>query len=215
MSLCSNVIFLDVETTGVDNMSEVLSISMLKVKFNEELKFEVVDSINRYYYSKGFNGAFEINGLDENSIDKLRGDDCKYAEFFYDFWNVNDIKEFCKGINHYVAHNIRFDMQWLGFLRGKNNKYFCTMLSNIDIVKIKNKPFSYGYSKGYKYKRPRLIETIKYYGINIDNLHNSKSDTKAVYKIFLQMNKDFKTKKRIINFLNYNIYIGNYKYFVA
>ena len=73
---------------------------------------------------------------------------------------------------------------------------FCTMNENVNNVKIEGK---YG-----KYKWPKLNETAKFYGIEVDEFctHRSDYDTYLCKEIFVRMLKDNNYNKKILEFLN-------------
>ena len=75
-------------------------------------------------------------------------------------------------------------------------KKFCTMNENVENLKIEGK---YG-----KYKLPKLNETAKYYGIEVDELstHRSDYDTYLCKEIFVKMLKDNNYNSKILEFLS-------------
>ena len=125
---------------------------------------------------------------DEN-ISILRKDR-NYSKYFDEDY---DFEDFCSGITHFVAHNISFDSQ---FLNIPYMRKFCTMNENINNVKIEGK---YG-----KYKWPKLNETAKFYGIEVDEFCTNRSDydTYLCKEIFVRMLKDSNYNKKILEFLN-------------
>ena len=198
IKLNKNIIFFDVETNGFQG-SSVLSMSAIKVNYNSENtgeernKWKKVSEFNRFYFrneGEELNeGAINVNGLTDENISILRKDRnySKYFEEDYDF------EDFCDGVKHFVAHNISFDSQ---FLNIPYMRKFCTMNENVNNVKIEGK---YG-----KYKWPKLNETAKYYGIEVDELstHRSDYDTYLCKEIFVKMLKDNNYNSKILEFLN-------------
>ena len=187
------IIIFDLETNGIKDCS-VLSISAIKLEVDiENLNVREIDKFDRYYYrnpgEKINFGAIRVNGLTDENISILRKDRnySKYFEEDYDF------EDFCSGITHFVAHNISFDSQ---FLNIPYMRKFCTMNENVENLKIEGK---YG-----KYKWPKLNETAKYYGIEVDELstHRSDYDTYLCKEIFVKMLKDNNYNSKILEFLS-------------
>ena len=189
------IIVFDLETNGIKDCS-VLSISAIKLEVDiENLNVREIERFDRYYYrnpgEKINFGAIRVNGLTDENISILRKDRnySKYFEEDYDF------EDFCNGVKHFVAHNISFDSQ---FLNIPYMRKFCTMNENVENLKIEGK---YG-----KYKWPKLNETAKYYGIEVDELstHRSDYDTYLCKEIFVKMLKDNNYNSKILEFLSEN-----------
>lgn len=187
------IIIFDLETNGIRDCS-VLSISAIKLEVDiENLNVREIGKFDRYYYrnpgEKINFGAIRVNGLTDENISILRKDKnySKYFEEDYDF------EDFCDGVKHFVAHNISFDSQ---FLKIPYMRKFCTMNENVENLKIEGK---YG-----KYKWPKLNETAKYYGIEVDELstHRSDYDTYLCKEIFIKMLKDNNYNSKILEFLS-------------
>ena len=187
------IIVFDLETNGIKDCS-VLSISAIKLEVDiESLNVREIGKFDRYYYrnpgEKINFGAIRVNGLTDENISILRKDRnySKYFEEDYDF------EDFCDGVKHFVAHNISFDSQ---FLNIPYMRKFCTMNENVENLKIEGK---YG-----KYKWPKLNETAKYYGIEVDELstHRSDYDTYLCKEIFVKMLKDNNYNSKILEFLS-------------
>lgn len=187
------IVFFDLETNGFSNCS-ILSVSAVKYLIDiETLKMVELGSFNRYYFPiEDYNmGAIEVNGLTEDRVIELRGDE-EYPEFFKDDEGFYD---FIDDVEHLVGHNINFDY---GFIK-RNRKYktYCTMKATTGILKIPN---TRGYG-GYKY--PKLIEAAQYYGIKLqeERFHDSDYDVEITVKIFKHLCKNENEKVKIINFL--------------
>ena len=189
------IIVFDLETNGIKDCS-VLSISAIKLEVDiENLNVREIERFDRYYYrnpgEKINFGAIRVNGLTDENISILRKDRnySKYFEEDYDF------EDFCNGVKHFVAHNISFDSQ---FLNRPYMRKFCTMNENVENLKIEGK---YG-----NYKWPKLNETAKYYGIEVDELstHRSDYDTYLCKEIFVKMLKDNNYNSKILEFLSEN-----------
>ena len=187
------IIVFDLETNGIRNCS-VLSISAIKLEVDSEnLSIREIGKFDRYYYrnpGESINyGAINVNGLTDENIAILRKDR-NYSKYFDEDY---EFEEFCEGVTHFVAHNISFDSQ---FLNIPYMKKFCTMNENVENLKIEGK---YG-----KYKWPKLNETAKYYGIEVDELstHRSDYDTYLCKEIFVRMLQDNNYNSRVLDFLN-------------
>lgn len=187
------IIIFDLETNGIKDCS-VLSISAIKLEVDiENLNVREIERFDRYYYrnpgEKINFGAIRVNGLTDENISILRKDR-NYSKYFDEDY---DFEDFCDGVKHFVAHNISFDSQ---FLKIPYMRKFCTMNENVENLKIEGK---YG-----KYKWPKLNETAKYYGIEVDELstHRSDYDTYLCKEIFVKMLKDNNYNRKILEFLS-------------
>lgn len=189
------IIIFDVETNGMKG-SSVLSISAIKLKINDSFeKWEKVDEYNRFYYrnpGESINyGAINVNGLTDEVIKEKRIN-IKYPENFNE--DIGSFEKFCSGVDHFVAHNIKFDESFIPF---KLEKKFDTMLENIDEVK------SSWNSKTNSYKWPKLIECANFYKVPFDdeNFHESLYDVYITGRILYRMSKFPKTKEKLKKFL--------------
>ena len=189
------IIIFDLETNGIKDCS-VLSISAIKLEVDiENLNVREIERFDRYYYrnpgEKINFGAIRVNGLTDENISILRKDR-NYSKYFKEDY---DFEDFCDGVKHFVAHNISFDSQ---FLNIPYMRKFCTMNENVENLKIEGK---YG-----NYKWPKLNETAKYYGIEVDELstHRSDYDTYLCKEIFVKMLKDNNYNSKILEFLSEN-----------
>lgn len=174
-----NFIVFDTETNGMKN-SAVLSISAIKLQYDfDDKKLIKIDEYDRYYYRNAGErinyGALKVHGLtDEVISEKRRGND--YPRYFVE--DISSFLEFCKDTDHYIAHNISFDRSFIPFVLKHE---FCTMLENVDIVKIKK-------ANG-NYKWPKLNELATYYKVPFDEgkLHGSLYDTTILGRIVYRM----------------------------
>lgn len=190
--MLKKLIFFDVETNGTNATSSVLSISAMKIIYDDENNSLYEEGkYNRFYYvnegEEENQKAIEINGLNKEEITRRREktfENNEYPKYFKD--DYLSFYNFCDGATHYIAHNIKFDRQFIPFIL---EKQFDTMIENIDIVKI---PSNNQYSM---YKWPKLSECASYYKIKLeeDKLHESMYDViimaRVFYKMFLQKNE--------------------------
>lgn len=200
--MIKKVIFFDVETNGVTPLNSVLSISAMKVTFDTESnKMIKLDEFDRFYFrNEGEQpnlDALKVNGLYDEEIERRRAmSSIKYPKTFKE--DIDNFYIFCDNAEHFVAHNIRFDRQFIPF----NLKYqFDTMIENIEIVKVPNLT---GFSK---YKWPKLMECANYYNIPLDEneLHNSMYDVLIMGRVMFKMLKDPVAKLKVRRFLVDNI----------
>lgn len=96
-----NLIFLDVETTGLEKTAKLIEIGAIGVSFDGvECKLETFEAL----INPGFpitEKITEITKITQSMLDEHGGTDNKYTEFV----------EWVKKINpkHFVAHNAKFD----------------------------------------------------------------------------------------------------------
>lgn len=189
------LIVFDTETNGLGNCS-VLSISAIKIVGN---KYD--SEFNRFYFPiEPFNAeSSEKTGLDYTTIKKLRID-ASYPKYFKD--DIESFYNFIKDCTHFIGHNISFDQRFIKPIELLH--VFCTMNSNMNILKLRKKDNSL--------KQPKLLEVANYYGINFnpDNLHGSLYDAKLTLKVFIAMSKHPVAKYSVNTFLNKN---GKYPIF--
>lgn len=198
--MIKNLIFFDTETNGTLPTSSVLSISAMKIEYNSETNELIkVGEYNRFYYrneGEPLNeGAISVNGLTDDVIKKNRESTFEYTGEYPKYYtdDVDSFYAFCDGSKHFIAHNIKFDRQFIPFIL---EKQFDTMLENVEIVKIpSNNPYN-------KYKWPKLIECANYYGVKYenDNMHQSMYDVLIMARIFYVMFKKNNTK--LLEFIN-------------
>ena len=192
-----DIIFFDTETNGFKG-SSVLSISAIKVNYDEKTdKFTKKEDFHRFYFrnpgEEVNEGAIKVNGLTDEVIaqerEKTGGN---YPETFKQ--DMNNFYNFCKGVDHYVAHNIKFDRDFIDF---PLKKQFDTMLENIDVLKLPGK-----FEGSYKW--PKLMECIAHYKIPYEenNLHGSYYDVLMTFRLFYKMSKSPEIKDKIKDFFN-------------
>ncbi len=193
--MAKEVVIFDVETNGMKG-SSVLSISAIKLRVDDNLEtWEKLEEYNRFYFrnpGEEINyGAVNVNGLTDDVIREKRSAEIYPKHFLED---AGSFEEFCRGVEHFVAHNIKFDESFIPF---KLRKKFDTMIENIDIVRV-----SWN-AKTNSYKWPKLIECANYYKVPFDdaNFHESLYDVYITGRILYRMSRYHKTKERLKKFL--------------
>lgn len=123
--------------------------------------------------------------LEESNITAIKmGFNLKTGEFIRleDFQDGKKeaFKIFSNDVEHFVSHNIKLSENILNL---NQRIQFCTMITNINIVEIKN-------SNG-RNRWPKLLEVSKYYGIksNNDLVLNNLNITKLTIQVFQKMLK--------------------------
>ncbi|WP_067143316.1 3'-5' exonuclease [Oceanivirga salmonicida] len=185
------LIFFDVETNGLKGTS-VLSISAMKASYNTETdEMLKLGEYDRFYFRNDGEQINEkaiiVNGLTDEEIEIRRSkSDIKYARTFEE--DIQSFYDFCDGADHFIAHNIRFDRDFIPF---KLECQFDTMLENMNILKIPGKYNSY--------KWPTLNECAEFYNVEVDEneLHQSIYDVLTMARIFFKMRKNTLAKSRI------------------
>ncbi|MBP6063293.1 MAG: hypothetical protein KA493_04480 [Fusobacteriaceae bacterium] len=164
------IIVFDFETNGFNGTS-VLSLSAIKALVLPN-GIQEIDRFNRFYYRTPGEfvnpAAINVNGLDESTICKLRGE-ADYPKHYID--DIESFIEFCGDTDHFIAHNFSFDKDFLGF---EALVYFCTFIEskNINIGKFN-----------------KLSDLAAYYNIDVnpDFLHNSMYDVEILFDIVKAM----------------------------
>lgn len=194
------IIFFDFETNGINPTDSVLSLSAMKVAYNIETnKMRELGKFNRFYFrNEGEEPnlkAIEVNGLTDERISKIREEqNATYPLNFKD--DIMGFYEFCDGAEHFIAHNIRFDRQFLPF---KLTYQFDTMLENVNILKIPNE---YG-----RYKWPKLQQCAEFYRVPLieSQLHGSMYDVEIMARVLFRMTQNINTLSIIRRFIVDNI----------
>lgn len=193
--MAKEIVIFDVESNGMKG-SSVLSISAIKLRVDDNLEtWEKLGEYNRFYFrnpGEEINyGAVNVNGLTDEVIREKRSAKIYPMHFLED---IRSFEEFCSGVEHFVAHNIKFDESFIPF---KLVKKFDTMIENVDIVRV-----SWN-SKTNSYKWPKLIECANYYKVPFDdaNFHESLYDVYITGRILYRMSRYHKTKERLKKFL--------------
>jgi DNA polymerase III epsilon subunit-like protein len=178
-------IVFDFESNGFFPDASALSLSAQKILIHSKTDFEVLDKIDRFYYPKEGEQyqeqAIKVNGLNEDTINLRRG--TQQATYPKLFKEDSYFYKMCKGCNSFVGHNLTYDLKGVPWLKPSEINIFDTMFDNIEVVKKPNQ-------NGYKdYAWPKLLETIKHYGIPIDasKLHESFYDVEQTLAIFMEM----------------------------
>ncbi len=177
----NDIVVFDLETNGFSRSNSVLSISAIRISIDKNSKkIEKKGIYNRFYYineeEQENNGALSVNGLYSNIITKMR-DNCNYPKHFLE--DIDAFKEFSKDVTIFAGHNVEFDISFLPF---KVEKNFCTMRSNMEILKLK--------TLGKKsYKWPTLEECATFYQVpfNKNSFHNSLYDVEITVDIIEKM----------------------------
>lgn len=176
------IICFDTETNGVNPSNSVLSVSAIALTLDTSSNtvYEL-ERFNRFYYAEEPETpqAIAVNGLTDDKISELRKG-VRYPKLFKD---DPAFKDFCTGFTAFIGHNLSFDLQFTPFI--KNPIVFDTMMTNTNIVKC-----SYNeYRKQWKW--PKLNETAKFYGIELQEsrLHESIYDVEVTVQIFKEMMK--------------------------
>lgn len=185
------LISFDTETSGLIpegyrpgmKLPSVLSISAWKVLIYSKDKIEILDTYNRYYYSKEtpHPKAIQVNGLTLEKLTELRRG-TTYPDFFLD--DQDDFVSFCSGVDLFIGHNaIQFDCILVPCIDWTKVKVFDTKETNTGVV-----PTEFRYDKN-DYRWPKLAETIPFYNIPSDKeqLHGSLYDSKMTLEVFKQM----------------------------
>ena len=184
------LILFDTETNGTNPKDSVLSISAMKVEYDTETDQMVkLGEFDRFYFrnegEEPNEGALRVNGLYDDEIERRRNLSLeKYPRTFIE--DVDNFYNFCDGAQHFIAHNIRFDRQFIPFILPYQ---FDTMLENIETVKI---PSTNGYSK-YNIK------------IEEDELHNSMYDVIIMGRVLFKMTKTKSGLEKVRKFVVDNI----------
>lgn len=176
------MIIIDFETNS-SAVGDVVEVAILKVKRNENDKYEIVDTFHRYYhsaYSLNYH-SLKVHNLTPEKIEELRNESDDFApELFVDDY---EFEAFCKDADNIVAHNLPFEIRHIDG-RSEFVGHICTMRENKPIVK------SLGVSGGIKL--PKLNEVCAFYSIPFDedSYHSAIFDVTMTLHIINAMPRD-------------------------
>lgn len=122
----------------------------------------------------------------------LKTGDLIYLEEIKNTTNLQEFRALSKDTTHFVSYNIKLHNQLLNL---EDKVQLCTMLTNVNIVGIKN---SHGRNRW-----PKLFEISKFYGIkfNSSSKFNTLNKAKLNIQIFQKMLKHPKTSIIIREFI--------------
>jgi DNA polymerase-3 subunit epsilon len=162
------MIVLDFET-NTQNPYDVIEVGAIRVDKN----LNVLEIFHRYYISRYRPNQHSI-AVHHLTPEKLKLLQKKEHEKFFN--NDKDFISFCKGTTSLVAHNITFELRFIGELV-KFENHICTMKINRGIIPV--------YDKNGKLKNPKLKETCEYYKIDFDDTkyHSAIYDVEKTLEI--------------------------------
>jgi DNA polymerase III alpha subunit (gram-positive type) len=178
----------DTETNGLSSKDSVLSLSMLKAKYNiENNTLALIDTFDRFYYPiEAINlQASEIHGLTLDSIKEIR--EAQKANYANHHIQDNIYYDFLKDVDVLIAHNLKFDIKFYPetYIKYPNLKPVCTMEFMKHHTNLIDK-------RGNK-KAPKLIELSNFLEIKTegDKFHGSSYDVKVLFSCLLQITKKY------------------------
>ncbi|MCQ8213564.1 hypothetical protein NON08_13740 [Cetobacterium somerae] len=184
---------------------ENISYPSKKIQTTPSLKLEEVELSKNYKKIIFF--LLESNNLSSEPSHiiaikmafNLKTGDLIYLNEFKEKYNLGKFKIFSQDTLHLAFYNLKSDAPVLNL----DKKYFSTMLTNTNIVEIKN-------SSG-RNRWPKLLEIAKYYGIKYNNQIELSSikKIKLNIQIFQKMLKHPKASIFVQDFLfNDNSYLN-------
>ncbi len=184
MSNFKKIIYIDLETTGVDTKKDqILSIGIIAT-MNGKITYQ-----HNVYLNHNIDipiGSFKVHGLSRDFLLKNGYNPVKVLNKVYSMLLDADLV---------VAYNAIFDLDFL-------HNSFLKFLKKPLVVKNILCPLTvYRDFHAYPHK---LIDACSTYGIDIGNAHNSLDDIKATLNLVIKMSKK-------IPVLEYNNYLGYLK----
>jgi DNA polymerase-3 subunit epsilon len=166
------MIILDFET-NTQNPYDVIEVGAIKVDTN----LNIIDIFHRYYlsrYEPNYH-AIQVHHLTPEKLKKLRKKE--HEKYFV---KDKDFVNFCKGTKTLVAHNITYELRFIGELV-QFEKHICTMKANKGIIPV--------YDVNGRLKNPKLKETCSFYGIEFDDekYHSAIYDVEKTLDILKKM----------------------------
>lgn len=186
-------------------IKENISCPSKKIQTIPSLKLEEVELSKNYKKIIFFLLESNNNSLEPSHIIaikmafNLKTGDLIYLNEFKEKYDLNKFNIFSQDTLHLVFYNLKSNIPILNL----EKKYFSTMLTNINIVEVKN-------SNG-RNRWPKLLEIAKYYGIKCNNQIelNSIKKIKLNIQIFQRMLKHPKASIFVRDFIfNNNSYLN-------
>ncbi|MBE6502480.1 MAG: 3'-5' exonuclease [Methanobrevibacter thaueri] len=181
------VIFFDTETTGLDfKESRIIELAMLIV---EDGKIEEYDEF--------INVGFDL----PSKITEITGitDEMLITEGISEAIVAEDLKSHLTPGTLMIAHNCQFD---LTFVYGLLKRHYPDEAE--DIVSNLNWIDTVTVLKDRKEFPHKLIDAVKYYGIEEVNFHRAIDDTKALYDVTVALKNERDDLVEYINVFGYN-----------
>ena len=181
------VIYFDTETTGLNyKFDRIIELAMLTVedgKITDD--YDEFVNIGRYLPPR----ITEITGITDKDL--LKGKDEAHV--------AEDLKNNLTPDTLMIAHNCQFDLSFVYSLLERhypNEAYeIVSNLKWIDTVTV---------LKDRKEFPHKLIDAVKYYGIEEVNFHRAIDDTKALYNVTQALKEERDDLKEYINIFGYN-----------
>lgn len=181
------VIFFDTETTGLDfRESRIIELAMLII---EDGKIEEYDE----FINVGFDlppRITEITGITDEML---------ITEGISEAIVAEDLKSHLTPGTLMIAHNCQFD---LTFVYGLLKRHYPDEAE--DIVSNLNWIDTVTVLKDRKEFPHKLIDAVKYYGIEEVNFHRAIDDTKALYDVTVALKNERDDLVEYINVFGYN-----------
>ena len=181
------VIYFDTETTGLNSkFDRIIELAMLTVEDGK-----ITDDYDEFV-NIGRNlppRITEITGITDKDL--LKGKDEAHV--------AEDLKNNLTPDTLMIAHNCQFDLSFVYSLLERhypNEAYeIVSNLKWIDTVTV---------LKDRKEFPHKLIDAVKYYGIEEVNFHRAIDDTKALYNVTQALKEERDDLKEYINIFGYN-----------
>ena len=181
------VIYFDTETTGLNSkFDRIIELAMLTVEDGK-----ITDDYDEFV-NIGRNlppRITEITGITDKDL--LKGKDEAHV--------AEDLKNNLTPNTLMIAHNCQFDLSFVYSLLERhypNEAYeIVSNLKWIDTVTV---------LKDRKEFPHKLIDAVKYYGIEEVNFHRAIDDTKALYNVTQALKEERNDLKEYINIFGYN-----------
>lgn len=181
------VIYFDTETTGLNSkFDRIIELAMLTVEDGK-----ITDDYDEFV-NIGRNlppRITEITGITDKDL--LKGKDEAHV--------AEDLKNNLTPDTLMIAHNCQFDLSFVYSLLERhypNEAYeIVSNLKWIDTVTV---------LKDRKEFPHKLIDAVKYYGIEEVNFHRAIDDTKALYNVTQALKEERNDLKEYINIFGYN-----------
>ena len=181
-------IFFDTETSGLDcRRCQIIELAMITV-----IDGEIVDEYDEFVKIGGFlpQKITEITGITDQMLKTEGLDESRIA---------SDLKERLTEGTLMVAHNAQFDLSFIYYLLKRHYPNEAdALVENVcwldTLTVLKDR-------KNYPHK---LIDAVKYYGVEKVNFHRAIDDTKALTMVYRELKKERDDLEEYENIFGYN-----------
>ena len=190
MGCLNKVLWIDLETTGLDSKkNDIIQLACL-IEINGKIEEEIHFDCQPFNYNTINTKALEINKLTIVQIKEFDTPQEMYKKLikildkYIDRYDKND--KFSP-----AGYNVRFDVDFLREFFLKNNDKYYGAFFDYHLLSIDSLLYLFNYKGLIKLENYKLETVAKYFGIEL-KAHNALSDIKATRQVFYKLSEYLK-----------------------